>query len=73
MYAKGEGVPKDAAEAVKWCRLSAEQGNAIAQFNLSGMYVKGEGTPKDYVQAYAWASIAAAGGHANARKLRDLL
>ena len=29
MYAKGEGVPKDAAEAVKWYRKAADQGHAV--------------------------------------------
>ncbi len=28
MYAKGLGVPQDYAEAVKWYRKAAEQGNA---------------------------------------------
>ena len=32
MYANGEGVPQDDAEAVKWSRLAAEQGYASAQF-----------------------------------------
>ena len=31
---KGQGVPQDYAEAVKWYRLAAEQGNADAQYNL---------------------------------------
>ena len=30
MYREGEGVPKDATEAVKWYRKSAEQGVAVA-------------------------------------------
>jgi hypothetical protein len=31
MYDKGKGVPQDYKIAVKWYRLAAEQGNAIAQ------------------------------------------
>ena len=31
MYSKGQGVPQDDAEAVKWYRLAAEQGYARAQ------------------------------------------
>ena len=30
MYGRGDGVPQDDAEAVKWYRLAAEQGLAAA-------------------------------------------
>ena len=30
MYYEGIGVPQDYSEAVKWYRLAAEQGNALA-------------------------------------------
>ncbi|MBM3794707.1 MAG: sel1 repeat family protein [Acidobacteria bacterium] len=40
-YAKGEGVPKDAAQAVFWYRKAADQGNANAQFNLGLMSYNG--------------------------------
>jgi hypothetical protein len=30
MYERGQGVAKDYAEALKWYRLAAEQGNANA-------------------------------------------
>ena len=43
MYANGDGVPQDAAEAVRWYRLAAEQGLAEAQFNLGVMYANGQG------------------------------
>ena len=45
MYANGEGVPEDDAEAVRWYRLAAEQGLASAQLNLRFMYANGEGVP----------------------------
>ncbi len=38
MYERGQGVPQDYKEAVKWYRLAAEQGDAEAQFNLGIMY-----------------------------------
>ena len=38
MYGTGRGVPQDDAEAVRWYRLAAEQGNADAQFNLGVVY-----------------------------------
>jgi len=34
MYANGDGVPENVAEAVKWYRLAAEQGNASAQTKI---------------------------------------
>jgi TPR repeat protein len=37
MYAYGKGVRQDAAEAVKWYRKAAEQGDPHAQFILGSM------------------------------------
>ena len=66
-------VPQDAGEAVHWWRLAADQGYAIAQYNLGVMYADGRGVPQDYVAAHMWANLAAAQGEENARELRDLL
>ena len=49
MYTKGEGVPENDTEAVKWYRMAAEQGIASAQYNLGVMYANGQGVPQDYV------------------------
>ena len=38
MYANGQGVVQDDAEAVKWYNLAAAQGVADAQTNLGFMY-----------------------------------
>ena len=73
MYDNGKGVPKDAAEAVRWYRLAAEQGQANAQHNLGVMYANGEGVLKDSVLAHMWSSIAGANGNEAARKQRDNL
>ena len=43
MYASGEGVPEDDAEAVRWYRLAADQGHADAQYNLGWMYDRRRG------------------------------
>ena len=51
MYEHGEGVPKDEAEAVKWYRLAAEQGLAMAQFNLGITYASGRGVIEDEAEA----------------------
>ncbi|MEE8549023.1 MAG: hypothetical protein V3S74_06080 [Alphaproteobacteria bacterium] len=37
MYAKGRGVPESKAEAIKWFRRAAEQGNDMAKKNLEIM------------------------------------
>ena len=31
MYASGVGVPQDDTEAVRWCRLAADQGFQLAK------------------------------------------
>ena len=51
MYATGEGVPQDDAEAAAWFRKAAEQGYVNAQVLLGLMYDKGKGVPQDYVEA----------------------
>ena len=61
---KGQGVPQDDKEAVKWYRLSAEQGYAEAQFNLGFMYDNGEGVPQDYKEAVKWYRLSAEQGNA---------
>ena len=52
-------MPEDAAEAVRWYRLAADQGYAAAQYNLGTMYVRGRGVPEDVVTAHMWVSLAA--------------
>jgi TPR repeat protein len=66
-YAKGEGLPKDPAEAVKWCRKAAEQGYAKAQFNLGVCYSSGLGVPKDAAEAVKWYRKAAEQGYVDAQ------
>lgn len=62
LYAEGESIPEDDAEAVKWYRKAAEQGHSPAQHNLGMMYANGEGVPEDYTDAYKWFVLAEAGG-----------
>ena len=45
----------------------AEQGNAVAQFNLGLMYDKGQGVRQDYAQAVQWYRKAAEQGLAEAQ------
>ncbi len=67
MYDNGQGVPQDYAEAVKWYRMAAEQGDAKAQSNLGFMYDNGQGVPQDYAEAAKWFRLAAEQGDADAQ------
>lgn len=60
MFEKGQGVVQDYKEAVKWYRLSAEQGLADAQYNLGGLYEKGLGVVQSRVIAYALYNLSVA-------------
>ena len=59
MYDKGMGVTQNKKAAVKWYKRAAEQGVAVAQFNLGMMHKRGHGTPKTWVLAHMWWNIAA--------------
>jgi len=72
MYAKGQGVPQDDQEAVRWSRLAAERGDAVAQSNLGLMYAKGQGVPQDYTEAVKWYRLAAEQGDAVAQSILGL-
>jgi TPR repeat protein len=73
MYANGRGVKQDNAEAIKWFRLAAAQGNAVAQGMLGAMYYTGEGVTQDYVRAHMWFNLAGASGDVYGEKDRDLV
>lgn len=45
----------------------AEQGSAVAQYNLGIMYITGEGVLKDYAKAFQWYQKAAEQGHVEAQ------
>ena len=66
-YELGKGVPKDEAEAVKWYRKAAEQGNASGQWFLGWHYEKGQGVKQDYGEAVKWYRKAAEQGNAGAQ------
>ena len=57
----------DYATAMQLFRPLADQGNAIAQFNLGVMYQDGKGVPQDYVEAIKWYRRAADQGGAGAQ------
>jgi TPR repeat protein len=57
------GIAQDDAEAVKWTRTSAEQGNALGQYNLGRMYANGRGVAKNDAEAEKWFRKAAEQGY----------
>lgn len=66
-YHRGQVVPKDDAEAVKWWRLAAAQGSADAQWSLGVAYSEGDGVPKNDAEAVKCYRLAAAQGDAGAK------
>jgi len=51
MYAAGEGALQNDAEAIRWYRLTAEQGYAVGQFGLENMNDRGRSIRKDDTEA----------------------
>lgn len=56
----GYGVPTDGQRAAEFYRFAAEQGNAIAAYNLASMYLHDVGVAEDLREAYKWLFIAGA-------------
>jgi len=61
-------VGRDMFEAVSWWQAAAEQGSAVAQYNLGVAYKKGGVLPQDDAKAEEWWRKAADGGHAGAKR-----
>ena len=53
-------MAQDAVEAVRYYRLAAAQGSAVAQFNLGVCFERGEGVAQDAVEAVRYYRLAAA-------------
>jgi TPR repeat protein len=53
------GLKKDYAEAERWYRRAAEQGDPFAQASLAILFRFGKGVAQDYVEAYKWFYLAA--------------
>ncbi|MCC6735845.1 MAG: sel1 repeat family protein [Bauldia sp.] len=66
-YYYGEGVPVDAAQAVRWYRVAAEAGHTDAQFNLGYAYTAGEGIKQSLAEGMRWYRLAADAGHVGAQ------
>lgn len=73
MYANGEGVEKDMAQAVELFKKAAEQGHVDAQNNLGAMYFTGEGVDRDEKKAIEWFEKAAVQGNEEAQANLDAI
>ena len=66
-------APLPAQDTPDLFRQAAEQGHAMAQFNLGVMYATGRGVLKDAALAHMWHNIAGANGSEIAREWRDTI
>jgi len=64
---------RDDAEAVRWYRMAADQGDAAGQFALGVVYEMGMGVPQDYTEAAKWYRKSADQGNAEGQKHLDAL
>ena len=75
MYFKGEGVPKDETEAVRWALLAAEQGDTDLLMDFANAYFQGpssdgtgNGVPKDETEGMRLRRLAAEHGDEGAQR-----
>ena len=66
-------MAQDYAEAVKWYRKAAEQGHAVAQYNLGWCYDKGKGVAQNQSEAIKWYRKAADQGDTDAKEALERL
>jgi hypothetical protein len=73
LYANGQGVPKDDAQARQWYEKAAAQGHAEAQVNLGILLVYARGGPQDYKMAVYWLCLSANQGNDLAQRKLGLM
>lgn len=73
LYANGQGVPKDDAQARQWYEKAANQGHALAQVNLASLCDYGRGGSQDFRMAVRWYLRAANQGNDLAQQRLGLL
>ena len=73
LYARGEGVARDPAQALRWFHAAAEQGEPYGQFALGHAYEHGLGVTPDPSAAVRWYRAAADQGNQAARNNLGLM
>jgi TPR repeat protein len=77
MYAMGEGVTRDDAEATKWFSRSAGQGDAAAQFHLgdrcfrASLSLPQAEANEALIESFKWLQLSSAQGYPNAEMCRE--
>jgi hypothetical protein len=66
-YYKGDGVPQDEIEAVRWWLMAAEEGDPRALYALGVAYLNGRGVAKDVKEAARWYMMSAEAGYPKAQ------
>jgi len=69
LHEKGDVVPQNHKEAMKWFKMSAKDGYAPAQLFLGLLYMSGKSGEKDQTEAVKWIRLAADQGEINAQSL----
>ena len=59
LYYRGQGVPQNYAEAMRWMLQAADERHYFAQFTLGSMFEHGVGVRQDLAQAHMWFDLAA--------------
>jgi len=59
LYANGNKVPQNFAEAKKWYLYASEHGDPTGELNLGIAYIRGQGTPIDLPEGVKWLHTAA--------------
>ena len=72
-YFDGTGVEQSDAEAVKWFRAAAEQGDERAQYFLGACYIEGAGVKRSRREGIKWSRSAAEQGSEDALNLLQQL
>ena len=73
MYSFGFGVVPNYRHGAKWYTLAAEQGHALAQYNLGRLYYLGKGLPENLIYAHMWAKQASSNGFKMSTEFTDML
>jgi TPR repeat protein len=67
MYLNGDGIEKDAVQAIEWFKLAAKTNNQVAEYALGYIYFSGGTVAINYEEAFKWFKLAADRGMASSQ------